>query len=293
MKRSFGRSASPIAAVVVLAALLTSACAAGQNAASATPASTPSASTTLGGERRRGVSDDLDQPSPTRPLLTWTKASLEEDWPAPVRTEPAGPATILPVSPEGEGYPDPTGDTESGAFPWVDIHWVGIWSQQRRPTWSRTTGRSWIPPSSGSRMASSSTTIATASPTGGSGWTTCPSDPSGWAANPDSEQMVRDDLAIGGAPFSAWRTDLHTGRTEWTPGPPYVFVGETHFGDSWTRFRFGERFPGRHRGHDARRALLRLGLGDHGRPGRGHGLCPGRRVAPPVARREALSVRVA
>ena len=27
-----------------------------------------------------------------------------------------------------------------------------------------------------------------------------PIDPSGWAANPDSEQMVRDELAIGAAP---------------------------------------------------------------------------------------------
>ena len=32
----------------------------------------------------------------------------------------------MPISLDGEDYPDPTGDTESGAFPWVDIHRVGF-----------------------------------------------------------------------------------------------------------------------------------------------------------------------
>ena len=62
-------------------------------------------------------------PSPTAAPVIWTTASLKEDWPAPVRTEPAGPATIVPIS---DRYQDPTSDTESGAFPWVDIHMVGF-----------------------------------------------------------------------------------------------------------------------------------------------------------------------
>ncbi len=32
-------------------------------------------------------------PSPTPTPIVWTEASLEEDWPAPVRTEPAGGAS--------------------------------------------------------------------------------------------------------------------------------------------------------------------------------------------------------
>ena len=47
-------------------------------------------------------------------------------------------------------------------------------------------------------------TIATASPTGDTGSTTCPS--------------TRRASGLG---HRAWRTDLHTGRTEATVGPPY------------------------------------------------------------------------
>ena len=61
-------------------------------------------------EHRRAVSSASTSPSPTAAPLIWTKASLEEDWPAPVRTEPAGPATIVPIfSRHGRGYPDPDG----------------------------------------------------------------------------------------------------------------------------------------------------------------------------------------
>jgi len=62
--------------------------------------------------------------------LVWTEASLDEDWPAPVRTEPAGDATVVPIYLKHEQVPgryqDPTGDTESDAIPWVDIHLVGF-----------------------------------------------------------------------------------------------------------------------------------------------------------------------
>ena len=63
------------------------------------------------------------RPRPSGPAgpLAWSEASLKEDWPAPVRSEPAGGATVVPLV---DRYEDPTGDTESDAFPWVDIHAV-------------------------------------------------------------------------------------------------------------------------------------------------------------------------
>ena len=195
MKRSLGRSASPIAATVVLAALLTSACAAGQNAASATPASTPQASPTPAASAAAASATASTSASPTAAPLTWTQASLEEDWPAPVRTEPAGPATVVPVFWMARSTGIRRATPSPGAFPWVDIHGVGFWSQQRR--------RGLRPGGAGSGSnrtvdrlrARRRRPTATASRTGGSGWTT--------------SQGPRRML-----PHRAWITDLHTGRTE-------------------------------------------------------------------------------
>ena len=171
MKRSFGRSASPIAAMVVLAALLQALARPGRKRPAQPRRRNASGRGHAGGERRRGVSDCRDQREPDGGAAAWTKASLDEDWPAPVRTEPAGPATIVPVSLEGEDYPDPTGDTESGAFRGSTS--TGWDSVTTTPWWPTSRGRrKWIRQNSGSLMGSSSTTTATASRTGGSGWTT-------------------------------------------------------------------------------------------------------------------------
>jgi hypothetical protein len=74
-------------------------------------------------------------PSASTAPLTWTEASLNEDWPAPVRPEPDGPAPVVPillnVVRDADGscckiaefgrYPDPTGDTGSDVLHWADI----------------------------------------------------------------------------------------------------------------------------------------------------------------------------
>jgi len=74
-------------------------------------------------------------PSITPTLFFWTRASLKEDWPAPIRAEPAGGAIVRPillnVSRGDDGsigsvgelgrFPDPSGDTGSAVLPWVDI----------------------------------------------------------------------------------------------------------------------------------------------------------------------------
>ena len=66
-------------------------------------------------------------PSATPAPITWTEASLKEDWPAPVRTEPAGGASVEPLLLRLTGdrdecgrIADPVGDTGSDAYPWVD-----------------------------------------------------------------------------------------------------------------------------------------------------------------------------
>jgi hypothetical protein len=62
-------------------------------------------------------------PRPSGPAgpLAWTPASLKEDWPAPVRSEPAGGSSVLPMP---LTHVDPTGDTGSDIDPWVDIRAV-------------------------------------------------------------------------------------------------------------------------------------------------------------------------
>jgi hypothetical protein len=60
---------------------------------------------------------------PSEPIgpLAWTPESLNEDWPAPVRLEPAGGGSVQPMPLK---YLDPTGDNGSTAFPCADIRWV-------------------------------------------------------------------------------------------------------------------------------------------------------------------------
>ena len=89
------------------------------------PSATPTALPSLG-------------PPPSGPAgpLAWTEASLKEDWPAPIRAEPAGGAPVLPIrhrdltphaasdeahSWESDQYRDPIRDTGSDAYPWADI----------------------------------------------------------------------------------------------------------------------------------------------------------------------------
>ena len=59
---------------------------------------------------------------PTGPLA-WTQASLKEDWPAPVRPEPARGASVQPMP---LTHIDPTGDTGSDVLPCVDIRDVTV-----------------------------------------------------------------------------------------------------------------------------------------------------------------------
>ena len=110
---------------------------------------------------------------PREPLgpLAWTPASLKDDWPAPVRPEPAGGGSVQPMP---LTYLDPMGDNGSDAYPCVDIRWVMADTSEVSARAQLGPARSWIPQIAGSHMASSPTRTATAWLTGGMGSTTYP-----------------------------------------------------------------------------------------------------------------------
>ena len=149
--------------------------------------------------------------------LTWSPTSLEQDWPAPVRAEPVGEPVVVQydggsapdaADDEAPAYHDPVGDMGSSAAPWVDIEAV--------------------------RLASRSITfvdLATPLPSPVSAPTEA------WIAYGLVVDNDRDGIAdvrlgidnLPGGTHRAWRTDLHTGRTESAVGAPYGYVGDVYF----------------------------------------------------------------
>ena len=149
---------------------------------------------------------------PTGPL-PWTQASLKEDWPAPVRPEPAGGALVLPWPATIDGgqhqYTDPSGDTGSDCFPWVDIREVrfpGSWNlASNQPPMIHPTEQ-WI--AYGAVFDVDSDGVPD------------------WRYGMDN--MPLD--ATGERPHRVWVTDLHSGRTEAAAGPPYgPVVGDSFY----------------------------------------------------------------
>jgi hypothetical protein len=156
-------------------------------------------------------------PDPSRQTgpLTWTEASLKADWPAPVRPEPAGGAIVQPFQeavPDADGriagqHTDPSSDTGSECFPWVDINVVA-----------------------GHTFALASSQPPAVDPT--VQWIAY-----GMVIDEDRDGVPDlrygiDNMPVdarGERPHRAWITDLHTGRTESAAGPPYGIVGNTTF----------------------------------------------------------------
>jgi hypothetical protein len=151
--------------------------------------------------------------------LTWTKASEQQDWPAPVRSEPAGGASVASMPPT---YIDPSGDTGSSATSCIDIR-------------DLTAG-----------LKSLSFDVMSKPPT---------VDPSqAWIAYGVVIDEDRDGIpdwryGIDNLPGTsamkedhhrAWRTNLHTGRTDFNPsawpGVDMDKVGDTYFGSRYPAF---------------------------------------------------------
>ena len=166
-------------------------------------------------------------PPPSDPIgpLAWTQASLKEDWPAPVREEPAGGATVLPIlhrditpdAPsdvghdwESDQYRDPTGDTGSDVHPWADIRWVefsgddGICIGRGSDEFF---GRGGPPPGVDPRQLRVARGVVVDSDGDG-----VPD----WRFGVDNVPLDTTDAFPD--PNRWWRTDLHTGRTAYAVG---------------------------------------------------------------------------
>ena len=155
--------------------------------------------------------------SPTAAQIFWTAARLKQDWPAPVRPEPAGGASVTPTT---TAYIDPSGDTGSGATPYVDILEADGGSDALE-----------------FRVMSKAPVV----------------DPSktwiGYGVVVDTNGDGVGDWRYGidnlpGGDHRAWRTDLHTGRTEFNLGPLSNFGGTHHNPlDQVGATRFGSGYP--------------------------------------------------
>lgn len=179
------------------------------------PSGTPSASpelTTVPTPAVRPSPSNCAVPSsdPSEPIgpLAWTPESLNEDWPAPVRPEPAGGGSVQPMP---LTYLDPTGDNGSTGVPCVDIRWV-----TGRPN-ARALGG--VVGSSGTselhlKLDSSQPAVVPAEHWIAYGVVT-DDDRDGvpdWRYGVDN---VPFGTTSGGvSPLRWWRTDLHTGRTD-------------------------------------------------------------------------------
>jgi hypothetical protein len=155
-------------------------------------------------------------PSATPAPITWTEASLKEDWPSPVRTERPGPPIVIPTflkivfegcpgsecgveTDWGDPLVDPTGDTGSADNRWADIKAVtfcgpNCLSIERvsDPPFAVDPRQLWI-------------AYGVVVDTDGDG---VPD----WRYGVDNRPL--DKTVAFPDPTRWWRTDLHTGRTD-------------------------------------------------------------------------------
>lgn len=160
-------------------------------------------------------------PPPVEPLR-WTQSSLEEDWPVPIRLEPAGVTVVVPSPdprPEYLGqHTDRPGDIDSAAPAWVDIVAVRL-SGGRPPGVFGVTWRVEID-------LAAEIPLPVADPR------------EQWIAyglvldtNADGIPDVRlgmDNMPASEQGHRAWRTELGTGQTLSAAGPPYGKVGDRY-----------------------------------------------------------------
>jgi hypothetical protein len=134
---------------------------------------------------------------PSEPIgpLAWTPASLNADWPAQVRPEPAGGGSVQPMPIQ---YFDPMGDTGSDLVPCVDIRWVTADASEVRL-----------------KLDSSQPAVDPAERWIAYGVVT-DDDRDGvpdWRYGIDNVPFGNADASGDPSPRRWWRTDLHTGRT--------------------------------------------------------------------------------
>jgi hypothetical protein len=169
------------------------------------------------------------QPSGPAGSLAWTPASPEEDWPAPVRPEPVGGASVQPILlnivPVDEEscckvfelgrYLDPTDDAGPEVTPWADINMVSFCG--------RTCLQVWVPSPPPNHDPADR-------------WIAY-----GLVVDDDGDGVADRRLGIDNVPMTVggerehrtWITDLHTGRTVSAIGDSYGLGDFTFEGTSY------------------------------------------------------------
>jgi len=148
---------------------------------------------------------DLGQPVGP---VAWAPESMSRDWPASIRSEPAGGGIVEPMPPT---YVDRLNDNQSDAYPCIDIRWVKADTSEvhlklgsKPPPWSCSEAREcvWVDPTE--------QWIAYGVVTDEDG-----DGVPDWRYGIDN---VPADAVEKGLPRRGWRTNLHTGQTETGPG---------------------------------------------------------------------------
>jgi hypothetical protein len=160
-------------------------------------------------------------PSATPAALIWSEASLEQDWPVPIRREPVGDPVVVPLlDAERDHYTDPQGDIGPTALSWLDVETVRVSGGLPSGTSHGVIWHVWVD-------LAADIPLPVADPT------------TRWIAyglvldtNRDGVPDVRlgmDNMAVAlEAGHRAWRTDLHTGQTMAATGAPYGLVGDRY-----------------------------------------------------------------
>lgn len=127
--------------------------------------------------------------------LAWTPESLDKDWPAPVRPEPARGGSIRPMP---FTYLDPVGDNGSSAYACVDIQGVSADTSEVHLKLESS------PPAQGPAEIWIAYGVVTDDDRDG-----VPD----WRYGIDNSPFGTAEAPGDPAPSRWWRTDLHTGRT--------------------------------------------------------------------------------
>ena len=161
----------------------------------------------------------VDETPRTVRALAWSRSSLDQDWPVPIRPEPVGSAVVVPlVDAEFGHYTDPRGDHGPGTLSWLDIEEIRLAGGPPPGVF----GVTWAVDIA--LAASIPTPVA---------------DPrERWIAyglvldtNGDGVPDVRigmDNMPVTEPGHRVWRTELDSGRTESAAGAPYGKVGDRY-----------------------------------------------------------------
>jgi hypothetical protein len=190
--------------------------------------------------------------------LDWQPQRYAQDWPAPVRAESPSGDVVVPMILGDEArwdpsegrwgpfrYGDAIGDTGRDEFPWLDIEKVHLDSDYGTASF-------------GIVLAGE---IPSPVPSPAMTWIAY-----GLALDTDDDGVADVRVGIDNMPSGehrAWWTDLASGETRWSAGPPYGWVGEPEGGSGAGRIGLDTWYPGE---EGSGRATFRYSAREEERP---------------------------